>query len=119
MTEFTVEDAARGERSVEERMTEKRERMSRSPNNTLESLGLDAELLARRAIAPACPAERVHPDVEAVVSDLVSEAGLHGHSLGAWDEARECLEHAMELAQVMCMACSNVHPMHVCTRASS
>ena len=67
MTEFTVEDAARGERSVEERMTEKRERMSRSPNNTLESLGLDAELLARRASAPACPAERVHPDVEAVV----------------------------------------------------
>ena len=48
MTEFTVEDAARGERSVEERMTEKRERMSRSPNNTLESLGLDAELLASR-----------------------------------------------------------------------
>ena len=47
-------------------MTEKRERMSRSPNNTLESLGLDAELLARRASA-ACPAERVHPDVEAVV----------------------------------------------------
>ena len=45
MTEFTVEDAARGERSVEERMTEKRERMSRSPNNTLESLGLDGNIL--------------------------------------------------------------------------
>ena len=46
-------------------MTEERERMARSPN-TLESFGLDAELLARRAGAPACVAEPVHPDVEAV-----------------------------------------------------
>ena len=104
-----------------------------SPTTTLEivtwleivkkSTGIDVHEMAVKD--PGCVALREFhaqaspPDVEAVVSDLVSEAGLHGHSLGAWDEARECLEHAMELAQVMCMACSNVRPMHVCARASS